>query len=289
MINPTGRRIEAVISVDGLDVIDGQAADVRKRGYVVPAHGELTVDGFRVSTREVATFRFSSVSNSYAGRKGVARNVGVIGVALFAEQSDPQLILADPARPADRRHDRRSPAHDRGYRGEMRSRDHRQHDGDGHSDFEVEAEQAPAAAGDSRTARGHSRAGSAPAVSSGADKIDSAPGSASTRLSRPGRASKAPDEASEDGYRWRRCCVKPKERPGLGTAFGERRGSTATWTRFVRANATVPTAIAELHYNDAAGLRAVGIPIGVIDDDEIATRESANPFPGSRFAEPPRR
>lgn len=92
--NPTARRVEASLSVDGLDVIDGKAADFRaKRGYVVPAYGELKVDGFRVSTSHVATFRFSSVSNSYAGRKGVARNVGVIGVAIFEERAAPEIIV----------------------------------------------------------------------------------------------------------------------------------------------------------------------------------------------------
>src|SRR5665647_2213708 len=84
--NPTANRIEAVVSVDGLDVVDGEAGDLRKRGYVVPPYGETRIEGFRTSHEDVATFRFSSVNNSYAGKKGVARNVGVIAVALFEEQ-----------------------------------------------------------------------------------------------------------------------------------------------------------------------------------------------------------
>jgi hypothetical protein len=35
---------------------------------------------------EVAAFRFGSVRGSYAARKGNDRNVGVIGVAFFAER-----------------------------------------------------------------------------------------------------------------------------------------------------------------------------------------------------------
>ena len=36
--NHSGRRIEAVVSVDGRDVIDGKPAELRtKRGYLVPA------------------------------------------------------------------------------------------------------------------------------------------------------------------------------------------------------------------------------------------------------------
>jgi hypothetical protein len=99
--NPTARRIEAVASVDGLDVIDGENGDLRKRGYVVPPYGETRIEGFRTSQADVATFRFSSVSGSYAGQKGKARNVGVIAVALFEEQAaDPeQQIIVGQAPP----------------------------------------------------------------------------------------------------------------------------------------------------------------------------------------------
>jgi len=105
--NPTERRIEAVVSVDGLDVIDGENGDLRKRGYVVPPYGETRIEGFRTSQAEVATFRFSSVSGSYAGQKGKARNVGVIAVALFEEQpeNEQQIIVgqAPPPPPPHRR------------------------------------------------------------------------------------------------------------------------------------------------------------------------------------------
>lgn len=90
--NPTAQRVEAVVSVDGLDVIDGKTANYRKRGYVIPAYGQVTIDGFRTSMSQVAAFRFSSVSNSYAVRKGKsAARVGVIKVALFQE-STPMII-----------------------------------------------------------------------------------------------------------------------------------------------------------------------------------------------------
>ncbi len=62
--NPTGRRVEAVVSVDGLDSIDGETASFNKRGYVIPPGGNVTVEGFRVSTESVAAFRFSSVRGS---------------------------------------------------------------------------------------------------------------------------------------------------------------------------------------------------------------------------------
>ena len=84
--NNTSFRLEVVLSVDGLDVLDGKAASFAKRGYIMDPRGELEVDGFRQSMDAVAAFRFGSVRGSYAGQKtGDTRNVGVIGVALFNE------------------------------------------------------------------------------------------------------------------------------------------------------------------------------------------------------------
>jgi hypothetical protein len=80
-------RLEVVVSVDGLDVLDGQEASFTKRGYIIAPHSSIEIDGFRQSTETVAAFRFGSVKDSYAEKKhGAARNVGVIGVALFNEQ-----------------------------------------------------------------------------------------------------------------------------------------------------------------------------------------------------------
>ncbi len=87
--NHTPGRIEALISVDGLDVIDGQSASFSKRGYLIDPHGRLEIEGFRRSQSQVAAFRFGSVSQSYAAKKhGDTRNVGVIGLAFFHERGD---------------------------------------------------------------------------------------------------------------------------------------------------------------------------------------------------------
>ena len=87
--NHSPGRIETVVSVDGLDVIDGKPATMAKRGYLIDPHSQLEIDGFRTSSSEVAAFRFGSVENSYSARKhGSTRNVGVIGVAAFHERGD---------------------------------------------------------------------------------------------------------------------------------------------------------------------------------------------------------
>lgn len=240
--NPTDRRVEAVISVDGLDVIDGETADFRsKRGYVVPARGNLVIDGFRVSTQSVAAFRFSSVSASYAGRKGKARNVGVVGVALFAEKAQPQMVL--PIRPTPRPH------HHRGHNKNRPAPSPRDFDGSAESaSSDRPAEPAPR-----RSAHG------------------GALGKSSSRI--------RPDFRQK------------KDRSGLGTAFGERRRSGVSFTRFVRAHETRPSSFAELRYNNARGLQALGIRLRfqeAVSQEELATRESATAFPGTRFAQPPR-
>jgi hypothetical protein len=80
-------RVQVVVSVDGLDVLDGQSASVKKTGYVINPESTLTIKGFRTSYDAVAAFQFSSVSQSYANlRHGETRNVGVIGLAAYTEK-----------------------------------------------------------------------------------------------------------------------------------------------------------------------------------------------------------
>jgi hypothetical protein len=86
--NNVPARLEVVVSVDGLDVLDGKDAAYGKRGYLIEPNGVIEIDGFRQSMNAVAAFRFGSVRDSYAEKKegGSSRNVGVIGVAVFNER-----------------------------------------------------------------------------------------------------------------------------------------------------------------------------------------------------------
>ncbi|HMI91984.1 MAG TPA: hypothetical protein VK509_11500 [Polyangiales bacterium] len=85
--NQTGRRIEAVVTVDGRDVVSGRVGDfVGERGYLVSAYDELLIEGFRQNWESVAAFRFTSPGNSYSSRMGTPQNVGVVGVAVFPER-----------------------------------------------------------------------------------------------------------------------------------------------------------------------------------------------------------
>ncbi|WP_193214380.1 hypothetical protein [Luteolibacter marinus] len=90
-------RLEVVLSVDGLDVIDGKTAGFSKRGYVIAPDETLEVKGWRTSPDTVARFKFSTVSGSYANlAHGEHRNVGVIGLAVFTEKGvDPWTWMPD--------------------------------------------------------------------------------------------------------------------------------------------------------------------------------------------------
>ena len=253
--NPTGNRVEAVVSVDGLDVVDGESGDLHKRGYVVPAYGETRIEGFRTSGEDVATFRFSAVDDSYAGKKGKARNVGVIAVALFEEQAapEPQMIIGDEPT------DNYRPPYD--YEEDVvSSRD---------SAKKSAPPPPPRPASPTTVTRSERRPSPvAPAGSGGrARMLDES-------------AAEAGDDAPSS--------APPTNRAGLGTEFGEQRYSAASYTKFVRA-ADRPIAIAELRYNDTAGLMALGIPVTPLPDEgEIMTHETADPFPGdARFSRAP--
>lgn len=94
--NHSGRRIEAVVAVDGRDVITGQPVNPRHhRGYLVPAMSSTTIEGFRSSTQTVATFRFSTIPQSYAWRTGTSWGIGTIRVFIFEERPRP-VIVAPP-------------------------------------------------------------------------------------------------------------------------------------------------------------------------------------------------
>jgi hypothetical protein len=104
LTNHTGHRFESVVTVDGLDVVNGKPGSLDNRGYVLSPFATVEIEGFRQSSNAVAAFRFASVGESYAAQMGQPRNVGVIGVALFSERGDAfvdreDLRLRDTANP----------------------------------------------------------------------------------------------------------------------------------------------------------------------------------------------
>ena len=81
-----GRRL-CVLSVDGLNAIDGTDAGFNGPGYVLNGFQSITVKGWRRSDSEVAAFRFNPVGEGYAEKTGRgSANTGRIGVAVFEER-----------------------------------------------------------------------------------------------------------------------------------------------------------------------------------------------------------
>jgi len=84
--NNSSERVLFVPTVDGLSVMDGKEGSFDSRGYIVNGYDSITIDGWRLSNREVAEFYFSSPEDSYRKRKGMGNNLGSIAVAVFREK-----------------------------------------------------------------------------------------------------------------------------------------------------------------------------------------------------------
>jgi len=262
--NHTGRRIEAVMSVDGRDAIDGKPADWRsKRGYLVPAWGSVDVEGWRISHAQAAAFRFSSVPDSYAARTGSARDVGVIGVAVFPERYLPPRVyrVPPPYRPYSYPYPR---PYDEEYR--------RGGDADSGAAPHAKQEKAP----------------------SGESPVPATPPSATSPRD---AAAEAGSGAYGKGSRSEAQPYAQRNRPGLGTEYGEAVHSPIYEVEFIRANAGTPSVVLGARYNDREGLVALGIPVDRYYDqtcyanpyDDGDLRRTADPFPVTdrRFAAPP--
>ena len=256
VFNRTGRRVEAVISVDGRDVIDGGEADfVSKRGYLIDPYDSIEIDGFRLSDSNVAAFRFSKVKDSYAAKRGNARNVGVIGVAVF-----PERRYAPPPQPIAQPRKHRRPAWNSPRGGGWFGAD---------DQSRLESEESPP-----ETSAFNESKSKAPAADQLYDE-----GAGEGRALTGGKTARS--ERRRDN----------KYRQGLGTEFGERRWSPVRHVSFERADSNSPNQVLAIFYNDRKGLLAAGVPLHRRDPYRISQWKKANPFPESprrNYAPPPK-
>ncbi|WP_291994300.1 hypothetical protein [Candidatus Accumulibacter sp. ACC003] len=101
--NKSAGRVLTVLSVDGVNALNGQTASPAQSGYVLAAWQSAEIAGWRKSMDEVAAFYFTSVADSYAGRSDRPQNVGVIGVAVYHEAvptPEPAVTMAPRQRGA---------------------------------------------------------------------------------------------------------------------------------------------------------------------------------------------
>lgn len=96
VLNRSGSRVLAVISVDGVNAISGQTAAWDQSGYVLDAHQRAEIRGWRKSQERIAAFEFTALPDSYAALTGRPEHVGVIGVALFREAPPPAASFVPP-------------------------------------------------------------------------------------------------------------------------------------------------------------------------------------------------
>jgi len=94
------RRIEAIVSVDGLSVISGRPASEASPGYLVEPGGSILIDGWRRDRATVAAFRFVDREASYAKLMGHSENVGVIGLIAHEELAPLPRPLLEKSAPA---------------------------------------------------------------------------------------------------------------------------------------------------------------------------------------------
>jgi hypothetical protein len=81
------RRVVAIVSVDGMSVLNGQSASEHHPGYVVAPYTNVVIKGWRRDMNKVAAFRFVERDKSYAGLIGRPENIGVIGLIAIEELS----------------------------------------------------------------------------------------------------------------------------------------------------------------------------------------------------------
>ncbi len=92
------KRILAVSSVDGLNVLTGKTASEEDTGYIIGAYSSEKIKGFRISDTEWALFKFGYKfnGNTYAQSKedGSEKNCGVLGFRFFYE--DESIVASYP-------------------------------------------------------------------------------------------------------------------------------------------------------------------------------------------------
>jgi hypothetical protein len=86
--NNSYNRILAVVSVDGLNAINGRHEDPDKSpGYVLPSHDNIKIPGWKIDKEKVREFYFTNKENSYSRKLGaIEENIGVIAAAIFKEK-----------------------------------------------------------------------------------------------------------------------------------------------------------------------------------------------------------
>jgi hypothetical protein len=263
IINHNGFRVEAIVSVDGLSVIDGKDAGPTSPGYLLEAGETIRIPGWKLNDQQVAAFEFAAKSGSYAGQStGSTRNTGVIGLMVYREKPryeppvfriQPLLYHTSPSFGPDHSRLRRSAAHDAWS---------------GLESFGT-CSVAASDALPTNAVMGSAAASYAPT---------SAPiGGAVSRGIKGDRGDQGPAGVA---FAATEAQPAPVEQV-LGTAFGQAQDFATQTVSFERGDLH---ALLAMYYDDARTLRARGI---VLDRrSKSKAHETPNPFPGASCVPP---
>ncbi|MBM4207967.1 MAG: hypothetical protein FJ190_08095 [Gammaproteobacteria bacterium] len=91
--NNSDQRVGLVIAVDGRNIISGQKSYLQntERMYILNPHTSGEYEGWRSSQNQVNRFYFTESADSYAAAWGDTSAMGVIAVAVYAEQPRPPV------------------------------------------------------------------------------------------------------------------------------------------------------------------------------------------------------
>lgn len=86
--NTNDFRVEAIVTLDGLSVLDGKEGGPNSPGFLLEPRQRLVIPGWKVNQDTAAKFFFSGKGESYSTvMTGSARNNGVIGIMAYAERN----------------------------------------------------------------------------------------------------------------------------------------------------------------------------------------------------------
>lgn len=90
LTNNSPNRRAAVVTIDGVNIVDGKEGDVNGSPYVLAPWQSIDIKGWLRSNSEVAAFEFQPATKSYVAQAGHGtKNTGVIGLAVFDEKPKP--------------------------------------------------------------------------------------------------------------------------------------------------------------------------------------------------------
>lgn len=250
--NNTSQRALVVISVDGLDVIEGKRAGKRSQGYVVGPHQVAKIPGWKLSDRGAARFEFGIQDADYAEDETYVdqmghdpANQGMIGFMVFREKARVPFIGSVQTFSAPNRGPFDIEQSGYGVRG-MRN---------GGPTLD--------------SLRGVADVGSfsAGSMTRGGGSTWSASGSSSYTGASLGSAKGLVDADVE------------ADDKGLGTKFGEETRFETGTTYFDRE--AEPVSVMVFHYDTIRRLKDLGVPVERFRPNRRPRRESGTPFPCS--------